>query len=375
MVFTILLWLSVILYGLAILRRRQAWRQMPQTFLPDSPQPETFISVIIPIRNEARNLQNLLSGFREQHYPKNLFEVILVDDHSEDCSVEFILEFQQEADFAVKLISLPEAASGKKSALKAGILQASGPLLAFTDGDCRMQPNWLLLLEQTYRLQQAKFISGPVCLTGHSFFEKMQVVEFASLIGIGAASIGLKVPNMCNGANLAYDKAAFEAVNGFAGNEHIASGDDEFLMHKMAEKWPGKVCFLKAPDATVYTKAQPTLKAFLAQRIRWASKWKSYQNRPAQRLALLVFTVNLLLFLAIPAVLYGKISFTMFISAYLVKFATDGLFLVPVLRFLKQENLTVTIFWVQLFYVPYVVLTALAGLFGKYTWKGRRIRN
>src|SRR5213075_2078285 len=128
--------------------------------------------------------------------------------------------------------------------------------------------------------QGARFISGPVKLEeGNSLFGKMQVTEFASLIGTGAASIGFGMPNMCNGANLAFEKAAFVAVNGYAGNDKIASGDDEFLMHKIHSQFPGSVCFLKNPKAIVRTNVQQSLSGFLSQRIRWASKWKFYDNR------------------------------------------------------------------------------------------------
>src|SRR5690606_38334852 len=215
---------------------------------------------------------------------------------------------------------------------KQGIAEADGELLAFTDGDCRVQPDWLLHFAYTFQSQQAIFISGPVCFHHtHTMLERMQLVEFASLIGVGGASIGLRQPNMCNGANLAYTRAVFEEVGGFAGNEGIASGDDGFLLHKVNQLYPDRIAFLKHPGAIVYTEARKTVRSFIAQRVRWASKWRSYQSLSVKLVALCVFPVNLFLFLAIPAVLLHWTSPLVFLAAYAAKFLIDFLFLNRVL--------------------------------------------
>jgi biofilm PGA synthesis N-glycosyltransferase PgaC len=249
-------------------------------------------------------------------------------------------------------------------------------LIAQTDGDCRVQPDWLKLLELAYSQSQAKFISGPVCLEDKgSFFGKMQVVEFASLIGTGAAAIGLQKPNMCNGANLAFEKAAFFEVEGYAGNETIASGDDEFLMHKIHRKFPGGVAFLKAAEATVFTPAQATLKSFLQQRIRWASKWKFYRNVPGQILAFLIFAVNAGLLIGIGSWLFGNTNSAVIWPLFIIKSGADVVFLGLILSFYRRLSLLVYFLPLQLVYIPYVVYCALAGLKGNYQWKGRQHRN
>ncbi len=208
---------------------------------------------------------------------------------------------------------------------------------------------------------------------GQYVTERRQEVEFAALVGIGGASLALGAPNMCNGANLAYTRAAFLAVQGFSGNAHVASGDDEFLMHKIAARYPGQVAFLKAPAAIVSTAAQESVGAFLAQRVRWASKWPHYQNRRIKQLALLVFGVNALLFLGAAGAVPGWLAGGQIALLYAVKLAVDGWFLAPVLRFFNRRHHLLYLLPWQLVYVPYVVGTALAGLRGTYSWKGRRV--
>ena len=201
------------------------------------------------------------------------------------------------------------------------------------------------------------------------------MVEFASLIGIGGASIGMGKPNMCNGANLAYTKQVFQEVNGFAGNETIASGDDEFLLHKIHKLYPDKAYFLKHKGATVYTEARKTISSFMSQRIRWASKWRAYQDAHVKLLALIVFIVNLLLFVAFFMMMGGVLPIWLFIGAIVVKFAADFLFLSRILSFLGRKKYILYMLPLQLVYIPYVVITAILGFSGRYTWKGRTIQN
>lgn len=373
-----LLILSLLSYSWVIIRRWAAWGKLPEINVPENWQPTIKLSVIIPVRNEAANILHLLQDLEKQAYPKHLFEVIIVDDHSEDETKTIVTKFAHTSTLTIKCTELNDYVnySGKKAAVQKGIELAAGELLVFTDGDCRVQPEWLQLYAYTYQTHQPKFISGPVSFYNtYSLLERMQLVEFASLIGIGGASIGMGKPNMCNGANLAYTKQAFEEVNGFAGNEGIASGDDEFLLHKISQEHPEKVFFLKHRQAIVYTKARKTISSFLSQRIRWASKWRAYQQWHVKLLALIVFTVNLLLFVGLGMAIVGALPASVFISAIVAKFAVDFLFLSRILSFLGRKQYIWYMLPLQLVYIPYVVVTAILGLTGRYRWKGRTIQN
>ncbi|WP_242928388.1 glycosyltransferase [Pontibacter vulgaris] len=375
---TALLILSLAAYSWIILRRWVAWVNLPVATVPSIYQPTTPLSVIIPVRNEQANILYLLQDLEQQNYPSALVEILIIDDHSDDNTAALVEEFIGKTRLKIQLIKLQDykGITGKKAAVKLGVALAQKELLVFTDGDCHVQPDWLLQLAHLYETQQPYFISGPVAFQNtESAFQRMQLVEFASLIGIGGASIGLGKPNMCNGANLAYTKHIFVEVGGFAGNEGIASGDDEFLLHKINKKHPGKVAFLKSTKAVVYTNACKSVNSFIEQRVRWASKWRAYQELHVQVVAFVVFAVNLLLFIAIPAVVWGSLPVPVFIAAYLTKFAVDLVFLTRILRFLDSGRYSWYILPLQLVYAPYVIYTAICGLFGRYTWKGRQISN
>lgn len=376
--FGLLLLLSLLAYGYIIGRCYVAWKKQPIPAIPERYSPITKLTVIIPVRNEALHLSDLVRDLEKQNYPTKLFEVLVVDDHSDDGTCRLVQELIPVTPLNLQLICLNSTGSstGKKAAISQGIAKAQGELLVFTDGDCRVQPGWLRLMAYTFETRQAMFISGPVGFhKTYTLLERMQLVEFASLIGVGGASIGMREPNMCNGANLAYTRKVFDEVGGFAGNEGIASGDDEFLLHKVSRLYPDRVAFLKHPEATVYTEARKTVRSFISQRVRWASKWRSYQEWHVKLVALSVFALNLMLFLAIPATVWGWLPVWSFAAAYIGKFAIDCLFLSQVLGFLGLQHYLIYMLPLQLVYIPYVLYTAILGLMGRYEWKGRTIRN
>ncbi len=365
------------IYSWLILRRYYAWHQLPDQHAPEDFVPATRLTVVIPVRNEAANIPLLLHDLATQLYPHNLVEILVVDDHSEDATPDLVEQMIKTFPFALTCVRLKNYVnhSGKKAAVQVGVTQAAGELLVFTDGDCRVGPEWLRQYAYTYQMRQPYFISGPVCFQHTpTLFERMQQVEFASLIGIGAASLQLGKPNMCNGANLAYTKTVFEKTGGFAGNEDIASGDDEFLLHKVHKSYPGKAVFLKSSKAIVYTCAANTLKAFMLQRIRWASKWKAYQSIQVQAMAVIVFLVNLALVLSVVWLLLGKGAAVWVVAGFCVKFAVDFLFLNSILHFLGRRRYIWYMLPLQFCYIPYVLGAGIGGLVGKYNWKGRKIR-
>ncbi len=240
-----------------------------------------------------------------------------------------------------------------------------------TDADCGVKPTWLAIMADFYMQNDVVCVSAPVYFADVSnIFEKMQVVEFASLVGSGAACLGLNMPNMCNGANFSYKKSAFVEVSGYAGVEHLISGDDEFLMHKIAKKFPKKVAFLRDKRVIVATQAQKTLSSFINQRKRWASKWQYYEGLAPKILAFFVFLVNLMMLFS------GIMAFwdILFIIPILLKFVLEFVFLSQILYFFGEKNKIFFIpltFLVYPFYVIFIGITSQKKNLKAFSWKNR----
>jgi glycosyltransferase involved in cell wall biosynthesis len=335
-----------------------------------------FISVVVPVRNEEKYIITLLQLLEKQNYPTHLFEVIVANDASTDHTALLVENYR--ASYPLTLLHLQNQpnSSPKKRAITQAIAQAKGELIVSTDGDCQMEANWLMSIGSFYAQTQAKLISGAVRLLAdktQGFFNIFQCIEFGSLIGTGACSIWLKKPNMCNGANLAYQKKTFLEIGGFAGNENLASGDDEFLMHKIFAQYPNDVYFLKNVDALVSTYAHDTWHGFYQQRKRWASKWKHYKNWQTSALAIFIFLANVgiwsgLIYMAI------QHKWEHFLIIYLLKTLIEGLFLARIMQFVSHHKLIKWIPLVQLIYPFYVLLFGLVAQRKGYEWKERKLQ-
>src|SRR5688572_12389412 len=190
-------------------------------------------TVIVPVRNEARSISVLLQQLQALDYPD--FEVIVVDDHSDD-QTKALVDFFSKQDKRIRLIT--NEGKGKKKAITTAIGQSKGTIIVTTDGDCQVQRGWLHGINQKFQDAKTMMVFGGVSIQSHSFFSTLQALEFSSLIGSGVALWAQGKPVMCNGANLAFRKEVFQQVGGYAGNEHIASGDDEFLMRKILQRYP-----------------------------------------------------------------------------------------------------------------------------------------
>jgi cellulose synthase/poly-beta-1,6-N-acetylglucosamine synthase-like glycosyltransferase len=379
-IFLFIFFLLMVAYAILINFYHRAWNQLPYFKLTDT-RPCTFISVIVAARNEENNLPALLHSLNNQHYPKSLYEVIIVDDHSTD-NTWSILQEAAYPELSLRPISLSARLdnkgairSFKKKAIETGIQEAKGSLIVTTDADCRFGERWLESIAAFYESTQAKFIAAPVKITARpSLLGIFQSLDFVTLQGITGASVSRRFHSMCNGANLAYEKKAFEEVNGFESIDNIPSGDDMLLMHKIYKKYPDGVFYLKAKEAIVSTDPAPTWKAFFNQRIRWASKADSYDDKRIFRTLLLVYLINVCFVVAAVAACWQNIWLFFCLILLLAKVLIEFPFVHSAAIFFDQVSLMKYFPFLQPMHILYTIIAGWLGKFGQYEWKGRIIR-
>lgn len=350
----------------------RGWGRL-EYFKPDLSSPRTRVSVIVAARNEENNISKTLDDLLAQNYDKELTEIIFIDDHSTDQTAEIIRSYP-----TIRLIVLNEDKalnSYKKKAIQTGIGQASGKLIVTTDADCRMGPLWLQTIVSFYEKHQYKMISSPVMFfEDKTFFERSQSLEFLYLIGLGASTIGNGKPSTCNGANLSYEREAFYEVGGFRGIDDLASGDDELLLHKIAAKYDNNIGFLKNNDAIVYTHAKSTLKEFIQQRKRWASKSTRYKNKAIIALGVCIWVFNLTILINLFAGIFSPLFLQLAVAQLLMKIIIEFIFLIGVTKFVKRQELLILLPVLSILHILYIVYIGIAGNSGKYNWKDRMVK-
>ena len=333
-----------------------------------------FVSVVVAARNEAASIEKCISAILEQDYPRNKFEVIVVDDNSTDSTADLVKKMVKKFKNLRlhKLSPRPNVSIGRKpESIALGVSVAKGEVILTTDADCYVPRTWLRAMTEGFA-EDVMFQAGPVVeMQTGSFLNKVESLEFMSLIVTGAGLIGAGRPIICNGANLAYRKSAFNAVQGFKGT--VSSNDDETLMQRIFNRNIGKVRFVADPDAVVRTESKNNLWSFLKQRLRWAAKKGRYEDKTIlAELALLYFFFFVLLAAGGASFFVPELKIPVAIT-FGLKIVLDYAAMRKGAHLLHQKLNGLVFLVAELFHVPYIVFTGAVGQFISQEWKGRSL--
>ena len=339
-------------------------------------------TIIIPFRNEVKNIPVLAASLQKLAYPNSQFEVFWINDDSTDDSVSILTEFLHKNAHWNLINNERKTGSPKKDAINIAVLKAKYEWIITTDADCIVPQNWLQTFGSfiDFNKEKTHMIAGAVAYkTNHSFLHHFQQLDFLSLIGTTIGSFGIGKPFMCNGANLCYRKTTFFEVNGFEGNDTFASGDDVFLLEKMSTKYPMGIRYLKTSEALVVTKPMNDFKSLVNQRIRWASKisaTSSWFGKVTGVLVLLMnlFVVGILVFSRNYFATLNEETHTIIKKlgvVLLVKFVIDFILIYKTHRFVGLKK--GLIYYIPSFFIYpiFVIYIVVLSMFRKVVWKGR----
>ena len=361
----IVILIILFLYALLIIRYTLGWHKVQvitnKDFIPK-------VSIVIAMRNEENEVERLLQNLQSQIYPTDKLELILVNDHSTDNTLNILNSSQLDN---LQVINMPKEEFGKKNAIKNAIELASGDIILASDADCSFNQNWVQTMANYFTDENIKLLSGPVAYHKQKgIFLSLQALEFSSLIGSGAGAIGVNNAIFCNGANMAYRKEIFLEVNEFSIDPAV-SGDDVFLLHSVKAKYPNSIAFAKEQSAIVITDAVQTVSGFINQRKRWAAKSSGYKDNASIYTSFLVLFTNLAFVFLFAMPFWNIEYFNLFILFYAVKFFVDLILLFPILKFFNRTDLVKWIFPFEIFYSFYIVLIVVLSFTKSFEWKGR----
>ncbi|MEM6722559.1 MAG: glycosyltransferase [Bacteroidota bacterium] len=369
-------------YGWLIGQYQKAWHALAPQHLPAHFQGKTRFSILVPARNEALNIQACLDAILAQDYPADQFEVIVIDDFSTDKTPDLVNNY---TDPRVRLIQLSDqvdpitSTAFKKLGIDLGVQAARFDHIVTTDADCTMGPKWLAHLAHGFEHKKSTLIAAPVVFQPSlSVLGQFQQLDFLAMMGVNAAGIQLGWHHLGNGANLAYSKKAFQTVNGFQGIDQLASGDDLMLMQKIGQQFPNQVYFIKSLEAATYTEVKSTWSAFISQRIRWATKTKSYPDKKITILwALIWMYVTGMVICLFAGLLIHPLILLILLFMLGWKAFWDYRFLSMLATFFDRRALLRPLTFVRSFFLEnaYVfVIGILGNVVTEYRWKGRKTR-
>ena len=357
----------------------KSWKEIK---VPSEKNNSDYISVIVACRNEEKNISNLIEDVRSQCFDENRFEMIVVNDHSEDGTLK-ILNYESEKWNNLRIINLDNKVFGKKYAIKEAAKIAKGEIIICTDADCRVGENWIQKMSDYFTNTDCKFVSASIFYKEqNSLFSKYQMLEILSLVSTSGAAINRKKATICNGANLAFRKKEYLEIPDDEFNNFRT--DDVSLLHYFKKNFTNSISFSKQKEAIVSTSESPTFLSYLSQKLRWISTSKSLKDRDTILVSLLVYCMNFLIILTIflflyffPKNSYGDYSeivviFSFLLLIYLTKFISDYLFLKSVLSFFDKRNLLIYLFPFTLINAVFTVVIVPLSFIIPVKWKGRK---
>jgi poly-beta-1,6-N-acetyl-D-glucosamine synthase len=325
-----------------------------------------FVSVVVAYRNEETNISDLIEDLSAQDYP-NGYEIILVNDHSTDQSLQLV---EQQKNERIVSVSLPDHTEGKKQALKYGASIAKGEILLLTDADCRVKPTWLRLMCMPFAKNSTLMVAGPfLYIYDTQLLGFFQHIEQTLLWGFSKTMASIQHPVMCNGANLAIRKDLYLSLVEKIHN-NTPTGDDIFLLQEVKKIDVKGIVYLDRNETITYSHPTHNLRTLLNQKIRWASK-SSKLSDPAMNFVGGLFIVTNIYFL------YSLICGSP--KSFLIKTGFELFFLSTIYtyQFGKLKSISKTLlfvlksFCILMIYPFYALLVAILAKTTHFEWKGR----
>ena len=283
-------------------------------------------TILIPCRNPSQQLQFLLKQLDHQLINLENAEVFVIDDFS---NKEIVLD----PSLKCSLLSLKQhradlsnTKNNKKEAIALGAERSKHEYIICLDGDVTLSDDWWCVVSNFIHDKKPKFAAGlHRYINSNSYLNKFLSLEQDILTASSMAALQLRIPTMCNGANMIFSKQAFQTVDGYNGLYHTCGGDDLFLYHRIYRQFPFDTHYIKNLDASIYSEAPKTLSELLKQRSRWISKTNHYENKwiNIQAGVILLSNIICVLSVCIPALL----------PLFLLKLAIDIYFIYSIKSF------------------------------------------
>lgn len=321
------------------------------------------ISVIIAAKNEEKNLSSLVKFIKNQDYPSEFFEVIIVDDNSSDNTFttgeELIRDLKNFSVYSIKEKKFP----GKKGALQFGIEKSVNPFIIITDADCQPGENWIQAFAAKFEsgfdfiFGVAPFIERKSLINKIACFENLRT----TLLTLTAAK--LKLPYSAAARSFGFSKKAFQKLEGYANTVETLSGDDDLLLRE-AVKHNMKIEVVADNNSFVYSETATSFKDYSKQKTRHTSTSVHYLL--SHKLFLAFWHLLNLFLLLSPVLLFIS---SKFLVLFFIKLFGDLSLVIMTQKYFNYHFNLIEIVLYQIVYESMLILNFFNALFKKIEWK------
>ena len=332
---------------------------------------QPFISIIIAAHNEEKNIKNLLNSLFEQTYNNKKFEIIIIDDRSNDDTSNIILNYSNKNLKLIKIDKTPIGWSNKKWALNSGINESKGDIILQTDADCIPNKHWITTMVNAFSDSNVGFVCGPAPLFSKNKIERLLQLENNAQDAISAGGLQNELILSCTGRNLAFKKKIFSDINGYECIEHFESGDDDLLMQKIKKTTDYKIIFLIDENSSVNSYPPNSINQFIKQRLRFASKGIFYFQWKADislRIILPIFYLTNI-FICIVLIQFSSTSNPIWLIPFIVKSLSDIYLTYTYCTKINQNWNLYDCLILSIFHPFYIVIFGTLGPLLKVKWK------
>jgi len=332
-------------------------------------------TVLIAARNEENHLPDCLDSFREQTYPSELLQIIVLNDQSTDATQQIVLDNKKQLPNLelLNIIDDQNGLRGKMNALAQGMAKAKGEIILITDADCRVPGTWVS--EMVAHFTENVGLVGGLTEINHPgkkahIFDRIQTLDWFFLQAIAAGTAGMKLPVSVLGNNFGYRKSAYDQVGGFR-RIGFSLTEDMALLNAIVKNTNYDIVYQLNQESMIQSLPLNHIQDFFGQRKRWLSGglrgpiW-GWVLMSASFIAHFLILLNM-----------GILNFTLPVLSGLV--LTIGIDLSILWRMILRsgsENLKRYFIPFEIFYFFYTIIIALNAIIpGKISWKGRSFKH
>lgn len=322
------------------------------------------ITAIIPFRNEAHNLNQLLTCIEQQTVQPH--EWVFINDHSTDQSSELI-SFK-DATIPYQIIELSAGEKGKKTAIRKAISNATTDYCLTLDADVTFHPDYI---QQLCALPANDMIVLPVIMRANRFWQLLFSIEYAitQLLNLGVS--WWSRPINCSGANLLFRRETFIATDDLSSHQHILSGDDMYALRAF-RLYKKSIHVVSNKSLAVTTSVPKTMSSVMDQRARWMNKSGNVADGLSNSIALWALALHFSFF-SIQVFLFVTGQFGVVGCLFAAKLLLDSLLVMNGNEPFRMRMLLGLLLF-EITYPLYLLVLLFWAKSGRVSWKGRVIQ-